>query len=227
LHDPACVVTPARLTVVGGTPNPSNAAHFPERDAVVAVVLADVSAICSGVLVAPDLVLTAEHCLAAANSYTGQLSVVFGESIEAPTAEAIVVASWSHSELDIAALRIAMDDCAELALDPLPLLKTSLDSSWIGTSVTLAGYGVATPSGTDWGRRLFATETIVAIEDAHIVVAATSGTTGACIGDSGGPLLVSRDGRFKVVGVLQDGDPSCLGEDYYVRVDRFASWIAP
>jgi hypothetical protein len=52
------------------------------------------------------------------------------------------------------------------------------------------------------------------------------GVSGACNGDSGGPLLVrAPDGRLVVAGVLTSGSASCRDEDTYVRVDAVVSWI--
>jgi secreted trypsin-like serine protease len=51
------------------------------------------------------------------------------------------------------------------------------------------------------------------------------GKTGACVGDSGGPLLgKTMDGRIEVLGLLEAGSASCTGEDFYTRLDRLKSW---
>jgi len=51
------------------------------------------------------------------------------------------------------------------------------------------------------------------------------GMTGACEGDSGGPLLTrASDGSLRVAGILTAGAPSCLGQDRYVRLDTLAGW---
>jgi hypothetical protein len=93
----------------------------------------------------------------------------------------------------------------------------------LGDVAELAGYGI-TEEGTVGGLR-FLTEAITALDPATITVAGF-GATGACEGDSGGPLLVrGRDGSPRVVGVLTVGSASCTGADDYVRLDAVQGWM--
>ena len=93
-----------------------------------------------------------------------------------------------------------------------------------GDVVELAGYGL-TEANTA-GNLRFAAEPIVAVAAASITVGG-SGETGACAGDSGGPILVrGPDGAPRVAGVLSLGAPSCVGEDRYERLDAIQDWIA-
>lgn len=48
----------------------------------------------------------------------------------------------------------------------------------------------------------------------------TSAQAKACYGDSGGPLIVNRNGTEYVTGVLSDGATDCSGMDNYTRVDN-------
>lgn len=51
------------------------------------------------------------------------------------------------------------------------------------------------------------------------------GNSGACSGDSGGPLLARDEhGRVRVVGLLDAGHASCVEDDRYTRTDVLASW---
>ena len=70
----------------------------------------------------------------------------------------------------------------------------------------------------------FAIEEVSRIEQQFVVVDGR-GITGACVGDSGGPLLArTDDGSVRVVGVLDDGARGCTGEDFYTRTDVLATW---
>jgi len=46
------------------------------------------------------------------------------------------------------------------------------------------------------------------------------------IDPDGGFLEVSDDGSIALLGVLDDGDSTCKGEDYYTRGDRILAWPA-
>jgi hypothetical protein len=71
----------------------------------------------------------------------------------------------------------------------------------------------------------FAVEPIEYVEATSITVNGY-GSNGACVGDSGGPLLVrGPDGAVVVAGVLSIGNATCLDDDTYERLDTLASWI--
>jgi hypothetical protein len=92
----------------------------------------------------------------------------------------------------------------------------------VGVDVELAGYGVSESRGA--GSLAFVVEAITRVEESHLVVDGR-GTTGACAGDSGGPLLgTTAEGDVRVLGVLDHGDASCTNEDFYTRADRWVTW---
>jgi hypothetical protein len=93
-----------------------------------------------------------------------------------------------------------------------------------GQLVQVAGYG-SDEKGAQ-GRRTFLVERVVGVQSDEVRVSA-DGLAGACLGDSGGPLLIrGADGWVEVLGVLGHGSASCYGEDSYTRVDTVAAWIA-
>jgi len=185
----------------------------------------DDSALCSVVFVSARAALTARHC---ATSEHGS-SVVAGEPLASaqvvrgspldPTARAASITRfWSHPELDVALLQLA----TPLSRAPIPLLDEPMGDAWSNAPVELAGYGFSRSEGL--GVLQFASEQIESLETDRIVVNG-DGRTGACKGDSGGPLFGSTaSGELRVIGVLQGGTPSCAGTDYYTRVDRLLDW---
>jgi hypothetical protein len=137
--------------------------------------------------------------------------------------ELTVVNRVRSAEADVALFEIAEGDAAVASFEPMAVADGSVTVE-PGSAVELAGYGV-TESG-DVREERFLTETVVEVSDDSVVVDGF-GASGACSGDSGGPLLV-RDGsgRVRIAGVLSTGSGSCLERDRYARLDVLADFIA-
>ncbi len=86
----------------------------------------------------------------------------------------------------------------------------------VGELLQLAGVGV--DENGQLGRRNFTVEPVVEVTSDHILMDGR-GRSGACFGDSGGPLLGrGDDGTVRVFGSLEAGSSDCLGLDLYARV---------
>jgi S1-C subfamily serine protease len=167
-----------------------------------------VQALCSGVIIAPGWTLTAKHCDEAAPL------VVISDALEAPVERRV-----AHPQLDLLLLHVP----ALGALEPIAPSDTELSACAIGAPVELAGFG-ETETGSVGALRFLSTR--IAELSATSIVVDGHGRAGACVGDSGGPLLV-RDGNGapRVAGILSGGSASCVDRDQYTRVDRARAWL--
>lgn len=184
---------PARAIV-----GPANE-HGPLESRVVMVLtrLAGASAFCSGVVLAPDAVLTAAHCVNdAANSV-----IFFRDEAGAPTTRAIAaVAPHPEYRGDAIAKRVRSIDLALVSLaSPLParFQPTALAQGGdiaVGQKFRVAGYGLGRENAGSTGG-VFRWAVIAAREPLSRVLLWAEdpghGGLGACTGDSGGPVFAN------------------------------------
>ncbi len=214
--------------VVGGTTVPAGA--YPD----VALVVAPM-ALCTGTLIAPDVVLTAGHCID-----TNPKEVLIG-SIDylQPAGEVIAVKSataypsW-ETQFDVGVL--VLDHASTAKPRPIAAACTAKGLE-IGATLKLVGFGLTTASGTGDNTKLHQTNLTVidpsCADDASCAAAVApngeliAGGDGkdSCFGDSGGPLYLDD----ALIGVVSRGIGSsakpCGGAGVYVRADRVVAWI--
>jgi hypothetical protein len=170
--------------------------------------------LCSGAMIAPDLVLTAAHCVLERSNYR-----VTGVDRAFRPRTARAVAAAMHPEfvagttprtqpgVDLAILKV------ERPLGPefLPLDPRRTDRVGTGTTVTLAGFGVLAEGQKRTARVLRQTNLVslgpMQVMNRVLVVAdgerlAETTGAGACRGDSGGPILAGGPGGFQLLGIV-------------------------
>jgi len=165
--------------------------------------------VCTATQVSADWALTARHC-----HLHEKMRFLTGKANQRE------VVDWvTHPELDVALVRLSPNPCATKNVLPIAELEAEVELS----RATLAGYGLAADNSI--GELGFLTESVVLHDDTRVQVEGF-GRSGACVGDSGGPLLIrDRHGRAALLGVLSAGASTCVGRDIYLRADSLLGWI--
>jgi hypothetical protein len=233
---------PAQAVIQGEVSRDPNGA----RTFVVRVESTD-GEICSGTLIAPDLVLTAAHCVMRPAGYR-----VIGVDRSFRQHRVNVIAATMHPDfvtgttpedqpgVDLALLKLAQP----LGADYIPLDPRGGGSIGTGDSVEIAGFGVVAENRRGSARVLRQAQlvSIGSLQVANRVTVVTdrrrlaeTAGAGACLGDSGGPILSGGPGGYRIVGVvswssgaLQQGArrTACGGFTAVTPVAEHAGWIA-
>jgi endonuclease G len=233
-----------RAPVIGGSGAPQG--KWPDAAAILYRVGGVDGQECSGVLVAPTVVLTAGHCDPQVDSSIGVLDhVLLGtNSLADPNAgETLPVARTmpypnSQTSVDITAIVLGR-----------PALETprAIATGWArldianGASVELVGYGSIDANGNQYVDQIQQAQTTITDFDCSVssgcnTAAQPDGELGAggmgidtCPGDSGGPLyLLTSYGTFLAGTTSRSYDNAtvpCSGGGIYERPDKVVDWI--
>ena len=172
---------------------------------------------CSGVLITKSRILTAQHCT---QGYElSAVHVFFGPNAAEP--EFSTLAHFWSFDPSSDLMYIDIDSVPTQVAVPLSPIVSAAPA--VGALVELAGFGY--DENFVRKQRRFAVETLVAASDQELIVSG-EGNSGACGGDSGGPLLIRDDsGVPRAVGVLSKGSSNCMGQDHYVSLLSLRDWI--
>jgi secreted trypsin-like serine protease len=207
-----------------------------------ASVRADGWARCSGVLVAPTLVLTAGHC------DSDELDAVFlgGSDLwDMENGELISIVQrtrypdhWRTFDVSLLTLE------TPAATTPSPIVRDcALGDLLDGAPVEIVGFGTTDRWGTQSSHVLVSAKTTITdadcsqgdvgchedVQPGGELIAGGDGVD-TCEGDSGGPLyLWTATGEPVLAGVTSRGvspaDPPCGNGGIYTRLDAIADWI--
>lgn len=191
-------------------------------------------AMCTGTLIAPNLVLTASHCLRGMNKNSLRIgfSIDVKNQLDVETmyevAEYVTHPKYGSDRLNDVAL-IALAKPAPAPYKPVAIVSRDFQMT-IGMPMLLAGYGViddATGADTDALRKVTVPMAKILDSDMILVTDQTK-STGACNGDSGGPAYLEKDGILYVYGVTRGphaGAPDCHNYGEYTWASKFETFI--
>jgi hypothetical protein len=183
------------------------------RGAVVRVENVD-GELCSGAVIAPDLVLTAAHCVLQRSRYR----VVAHDRAFRPRAigtvdiavhPAFVPGTTPRGQpgVDLALIKLAQP----LGRDFAPLDPRAAVTVGVGERIVIAGFGV-TAEGRDKTARVLRQSDLVALGTLQVANRVLVGVdperyaarmgAGACRGDSGGPILRREGGAYRLLGIV-------------------------
>jgi hypothetical protein len=197
---------------------------------------------CTGVLIAPDLVLTAGHCgFSIEEVELGSNELGQGERIAVTSS---VVHPDYFTTFDAAVLQLERPASEA----PAPLAVDCISEDWLtdGAPVAIVGYGATDAWATEWTTVLY--EAYTDVKDATCVntahgcneevspggeLIAGGGGVDSCSGDSGGPLYLLTDGHSSgeiwLAGITSratlPAPTPCGSGGIYVRTDALLAWI--
>ena len=202
---------------------------------------------CTGTAITNRVIITAAHCIQKESGVmrtAAEIQFVVGEDPEIDgvvydVAEVAVHPNYDYTsnarQLEDVAVVLLASDLNEQSAGILPIEfnrhpLSGLDAeALLKRRVEIAGFGRTdtAPGASQKRGRFFTSVELSDLTDLTVVIDG-QGVTGACDGDSGGPVLTLNMRQAPVIlGVLRGGSETCVGQDHYARLDlpHVRDWI--
>ncbi|MDB5618388.1 trypsin-like serine protease [Tardiphaga sp.] len=220
--------------MVGGAPETNTGVGAP-----VITIIGSRGSFCSGALIAPDVVLTAAHCIATGTDYK---IVLYDAQRQPELRDVRRVASHPQFNPQGIAARRASADVALLQLarpltKPVAVLGVPSEPIVAGQSFSVAGVGVSRPGDGKSGGTVRAAQLISTSHPGRLQIRLvdpatqnTSAGQGACTGDSGAPVVQQQSGRAIIIGVVSwstgpNNTAGCGGLTGVTPLTLYRDWI--
>jgi secreted trypsin-like serine protease len=190
---------------------------------------------CTASLIAPTVLLTAAHCVDAANHPGYGFGVFTGPDASAYATVAalkpkLIAVQSVHAHPDYNPAPPFHADLAVVVLAkplltaPLPISRTAPTAALVGGPARIVGYGQI--QYKQYNVIKHEAPTVVAALGVEDTIVVGDTVHRSCIGDSGGPALVVLDGVETIVGVDSYTELSgCLEPAHYRRTDVYTAFL--
>ncbi len=208
---------------------------------------------CGGTLIAPDLVVTAGHCVQGVSADSIDVLVGAhdltnpdenpGNRERIPAAEIFLHELYSSYDLDNDIALIRLEHAAHASLTPLQLISDTLfDEAY--NEATVIGWGNTIAQSLSFSEPDYYAERLqevnIPVVDQETCVSTfdtgwitenmlcagfASGRKDACSGDSGGPLVIlNPENQYELIGLVSWGE-GCALPDYYGVYTRVFNYL--